>query len=260
MKIATWNVNSIRARLEHLDKWIKINEPDVLCLQETKVTDDLFPHEEFKEAGYLCHVSGQKSYNGVAILTRLPASDIATGLTHLPDDDPLNSQCRLIAATIAGVRIICAYMPNGEEVGSEKFDFKLSYFNELRTMLDKNHDPGELLMVCGDFNIAPESIDLYNPEDREGCILFSRQEHEALANVRDFGLLDLFRRHHKEPERYSWWDYRAGMFWKKLGIRLDHMWVTQALAARAGACDIDERPRRWKRPSDHTIVWAEIDI
>jgi exodeoxyribonuclease-3 len=256
MKIATWNVNSLRARMEHLLKWIGYATPDVLCLQETKVEDAQFPREPLEAAGYACHFAGQKSYNGVAILTKLPASDMRVGLSHLPSEHPLNAHRRLLSATVGGVRVISAYFPNGEEVGSEKYAYKLEFLKELRLCLEHFHRPGEPLLLCGDFNIAPDDRDLYNPEDRKGKLFVSAPERAALAEISDFGLTDLFRSRHPEPGRYSWWDYRAGMYWKGLGMRLDHLWATEPLAARAVECDIDERPRRWKQPSDHAPVWA----
>lgn len=258
MKIATWNVNSLRQRMEHVLKWLGYAAPDVVCLQETKVEDALFPREPLEAAGYTCLYAGQKAYNGVALLSRQAPSDVAVGLPHLPADHPLNLQRRLLAATVGGVRVLSAYFPNGEEVGSDKYAYKLDFLRELRVHLDRDHRPGDPLVLCGDFNIAPEAADLYNPGEREGKILFSEPERAALREVAAFGLADLFRLRHPEAGRYSWWDYRAGMYWKGLGMRLDHLWGTAPVARRLADCDIDERPRRWKTPSDHTPVWAEI--
>jgi exodeoxyribonuclease-3 len=240
----------------------------VLCLQETKVQDGDFPVAPFEALGYTCHIHGQKSYNGVALLSKIELTNVTRGFAHLPDGDELNSQARLIAATAAlpdgdgggDVRVVCVYVPNGEEVGAPKFEFKLRFMEEFRALLDKRHDPEERLLVCGDFNVTPEDIDLHNPEERRGLVLFSEPELTAYRRFCEFGLTDLFRRFHPEGGRYSWWDYRAGMFWKKLGMRIDFMLATQSLAVTCSECEIDERPRRWPKPSDHTIVVADFAV
>ncbi|PLX43139.1 MAG: exodeoxyribonuclease III [Deltaproteobacteria bacterium] len=260
MKIATWNVNSIRVRAEQVLKWLERSDADVLCLQELKTPDEEFPYDLFGEAGYFAAVAGQRTYNGVAILSKEEPKDISRGLSHLPSDHPLNEQRRIVAATIGGVRILSAYMPNGESLESEKFPFKMEFFREFRNYLDKNHEPDEGLCICGDFNVAREAIDLYNPEERGESILVSSKERRALEEVLDFGLTDAFRLHNKEQGRYSWWDYRGGMYWKGKGMRIDYLFATRPLAKLCAASDIDESPRRWKRPSDHTVVWAEFDI
>ncbi len=244
--------------MEHLQKWLGYFSPDLVCLQETKVVDEDFPREPLEELGYHCTVAGQKSYNGVAILSREPVSDVTVGLAHLGDDHVLNSQKRLIAATVGDLRIISAYFPNGEALDSDKFKFKLQFLQELRTYFNHFHKADEKIILCGDFNICPDSRDLYNPEERGDNIFASPQEREALEHLRAFGFTDLFRHYHDEAERYSWWDYRGGMFWKGLGMRLDHIWATGPVVASATGCDIDERPRRWKKPSDHTVCWAEL--
>lgn len=260
MKIATWNVNSIRARLPHALRWLEEQRPDALCLQELKVRDDEFPRAEFEAAGYRCAVAGQKTYNGVAILARDEPRDVVVGLPHLPADHPLNGQKRLLTATVGDVRVISAYLPNGEAVGSEKFAFKLDFFGELRESLHRELSEGRPLCLCGDFNVAPEPLDVYDPAAWEGQVLCSEPERAALAEVRALGFEDCFRRHHPEAGRYSWWDYRMLAFQRKRGLRIDHVWATRPLAERCTASDIDVEPRSWERPSDHAPVWAEFEI
>lgn len=258
MKIATWNVNSIRVRLPHVVRWLREQSPDVLCLQELKTPDEEFPRADFEAEGYVCAVAGQKTYNGVAVLARQPLDDVAVGLPHLAPDHPLNVQRRLLAATVGGVRVLCAYLPNGEAVGSEKFDFKLAFFRELERYLGSWLLPSEPACLCGDFNVAPEAIDLYDPAGWEGQVLCTREEREGLERLRRVGLEDCFRKHHAEGGRYSWWDYRMKAFQRKRGIRIDHLWATSVLAARCTSADIDQAPRGWDRPSDHAPVWAEF--
>ena len=259
MVLATWNVNSIRARLDHVLRYLEERRPaDVLCLQELKVDEASFPREPFEERGLHLALAAQKTYNGVAIAATAEIRDVTVGFPHLPGDHPLNAQRRLVAGTVHGVRVVSAYLPNGEAVGSEKFTYKLRFFRELRAYLDRFHRPDEPLVVAGDFNVAPEPRDVYDPAAWEGRVLFSPEEREALAHVTAFGLVDCFRRHHPEGERYSWWDYRGGAFWKNQGLRIDHILATPPLAERCVASDIDVSPRRWKRPSDHAPVWAEF--
>jgi exodeoxyribonuclease-3 len=243
-----------------LIEWIGAARPDVVCLQELKVQDPDFPRADLDGLGYACAVAGQKTYNGVAILSRFPIEDPVIGLPHLPADHPLNSQRRLLAGTVRGVRVISAYLPNGEAVGSEKFAFKLDFFRELRVYLGSRHAPSEPLFLCGDFNVAPEPIDVYDPKAWEGQVLFSEPEREALGAIRAFGFEDCFRKHHPEAGRYSWWDYRMLAFKRKMGLRIDHVWATAPLAARCTASDIDVEPRRWEKPSDHAPVWAEFEV
>lgn len=258
MKIATWNVNSIRARVEHLVKFIGYAAPDVLCLQETKVVDGDFPRAPFAELGYRVLAAGQKSYNGVAILSRVEGVEAAVGFPHLGEDHPLNSQKRLIHSTFDGVRVVNGYFPNGEEVGSDKYAFKLEFLSELKNWLSSEAARFPELVLCGDFNVAPEDRDLWDPEERAGTIFVSEPEREGVAALRDLGLVDCFRLHHSESGRYSWWDFRGALFWKGRGMRLDHLYATKSLAEKCAACDIDERPRKWKQPSDHTPVWAQF--
>ncbi len=260
MVIATWNVNSIRTRLEHVLRYWEARRPDVLCLQEIKVEDDAFPRGPFEERGLHVAVAGQKAYNGVAIVSSRPLGNITVGFPHLPPDHPLNAQRRLVAATVGGVRIFTVYVPNGEAVGSPRFEYKLAFLNELRVLFDREHTPSDPLVVAGDFNVAPEPRDVHDPPAWEGRVLFSEPERRALEGVRAFGFTDCFRKHHGEGGRYSWWDYRGGAFWKNQGLRIDHIWATPPVAERCTASDIDVSPRRWKRPSDHAPVWAAFDL
>ncbi len=254
MKIATWNVNSIRARQGRLLEWLQAHAPDVLCLQELKCADDGFPLAEVQAAGYQCAVYGQKTYNGVAILSRQPMEDVRRGF----GDDVDDGQARLIAATVAGVRVICLYAPNGQSVDSPAYVFKLEWFRRLRRYLDHHHRPDDRLVLCGDFNVAPEPIDVHDPVLWEGQTLFSLPEREALRHVVSFGFQDLFRKHHAD-QRFSWWDYRQLAFPKNKGLRIDHLLATAPLAERCSACDIDRQARKGQQPSDHAPVWATFD-
>jgi exodeoxyribonuclease-3 len=254
MKICTWNINSIRARLERLQSYLQTSAPDVLCLQELKCTDEQFPAAELKALGYdsVCH--GQKTYNGVAILSKAPATDVVRGL----EDGGNDAQSRLIAATVQGVRVLSLYAPNGQAVDSEAYAYKLEYYARLKQYLERRHRPDEPLVLCGDFNVAPEPADVYDPVAWEGQTLFTQRERAALRNVAEFGLVDAFRKHHAEPGRYSWWDYRMLAFPKNRGLRIDHVLVTRPLAERCVASDIDREARKGKQPSDHAPVWADF--
>jgi exodeoxyribonuclease-3 len=254
MKIATWNVNSIRSRLERLLGYLAKARPDVLCLQELKCTEEQFPKGELEAVGYQSVLWGQKTYNGVAILSLEPASDVVTGLADGDDD----TQARLIAATVRGVRVASLYAPNGQSVDSPAYQYKLAYYARLRRYVDQRHNPGEPLVICGDFNVAPEPIDVYDPHLWEGQTLFTVKEREALGHLAAFGLADAFRRHHSEAGRYSWWDYRMLGFPKNRGLRIDHVLATQPLMERCVASDIDREMRKGKLPSDHAPVWADF--
>jgi exodeoxyribonuclease-3 len=250
--VATWNVNSITARLDAALLWLDAHRPDVLCLQETKIPDEKFPHAAFESLGYRVAASGQKAYNGVAIVSRLPLDAVHTGL---PGDEG-DQQKRLIGATVAGIRILNLYVPNGSEVGSEKFAYKLAWLARLRACLDVDFRPEEALLLCGDFNIAPEARDVYDENAVAGKVLYHPDEHRALATVRDWGLVDAFRLHQPDGGLFSWWDYRAGSFRRNLGMRIDHIWVSTPLAGRCTASWIDAAPRKLERPSDHVPVLA----
>ncbi|MGH6631260.1 MAG: exodeoxyribonuclease III [Blastocatellia bacterium] len=256
MKIATWNVNSISVRLQQVLQWLDGNRPDALCLQETKCVDAKFPAGAFREIGYAAEVFGQPTYNGVAILSTTPAADVQRGFP----DDAADAQRRLIAATVGGVRVVNVYIPNGSEVGSEKYVFKLGWLARLRKFFDEACDVNQPLVIGGDFNVAMEDRDVYNPKEWEGKILCSEPERSAMREVREWGLVDLFRRHHEEPGNYTWWDYRGGGFPRNLGLRLDHLWATRSLAEKCTASWIDKLPRTLEKPSDHTPVIAEFTL
>lgn len=255
MKLATWNVNSIRARHDRLLAWLAETSPDAVCLQETKVEDSSFPFEALTQAGYHAVTWGQRTYNGVAILSREPAQEVVRGFE---DGDP-DDQARAIAATVRGVRVISAYVPNGQDVGSDKYAYKLAWLQRLRAYLDRKHDPAQPLALCGDMNVAPTELDVYDPKAWGEGILCSAAERRALAHVLDWGLGDVFRALHPEGGHYSWWDYRGVSFFKNWGLRIDHIFATSSLAARATACTIDRATRKGPTPSDHAPVIAELD-
>jgi exodeoxyribonuclease-3 len=255
MKIATWNVNSILARLPHVTRWLAAAQPDVLCVQETKCTDDKFPLPELKALGYDCVMLGQQSYNGVAIISKAGCAAVQRGY---PGDDA-TSQARLLSADINGVRVVNVYIPNGQSVGSEKYQFKLEWMGRLRRFLDESCDTNTPVLLCGDFNVAPEDRDVHDPRLWQNRILCSEPERAALQHVKDWGLSDAFRLHTAEGGHYSWWDYRAGGFRRNLGLRIDHVWVSAPLAERSRSTVIDKEPRGWERPSDHAPVVAEFD-
>lgn len=255
MKIATWNVNSLKVRLPHLLKWLSENPVDILCLQETKLTDDKFPIDDIKAAGYHVAFSGQKTYNGVAILSRLPISDVVKNNPLFEDE-----QQRLLAATIDGMRIICAYVPNGQSVDSDKYTYKLAWLAALREWVAQEmgvHGDGGLAML-GDYNIAPEARDVHDPSAWAGQVLFSDKEKAALAALIDLGLSDAYRLFEQADKSYTWWDYRMLGFQKNKGLRIDHILLSQALTQRCQACAIDRAPRKWEQPSDHAPVIATL--
>ena len=255
MKIATWNVNSIRVRLAAVLDWMNQARPDVLCLQEIKVTDELFPVDSFEALGYQVAVSGQKTYNGVAVLSKDEMTEVEN---EFPDYDA-EGQKRFIAATIGRVRVVNVYVPNGSAPNSPKFVYKLEFIRQLHTYLRNRHQPKELLVLTGDFNVAPEPRDVYDAEEMEGEIGFHPQERAALAELMGWGFEDVFRRHHKEKGLYSWWDYRAGAFRRDMGLRIDHIWATMPLAALSAECGMDKEQRALVKPSDHIPVWAVFD-
>jgi exodeoxyribonuclease-3 len=254
VKLATWNVNSIRARLPHVLDWLAQQQPDVACLQETKVPDEEFPKLELQAAGYAVLHAGQKGYNGVATLTRLSSTDV---LTEAPGLD--GGQKRFLAATIAGVRVVNVYVPNGERVGSPKFAYKLEWLAALRTWLASELARHERLVIVGDFNVAPEDRDVYDPRLWGNQVLFSPPERTALQQLLAVGLVDVYRRFTPDAGHYTWWDYRAGAFRRNQGLRIDHILASPALAALAAACTIDREPRGRDKPSDHAPVIAEFD-
>jgi exodeoxyribonuclease-3 len=250
-KIATWNVNSLRVRGEQLLEWLRTSSPDVVALQETKMQDPDFPHPEFTAAGYHSVFSGQKTYNGVALLSKLPMTDL---ISDIPDfDDPPR---RVLAATIGGFRVINLYVPNGQAPGSEKFAYKLRWLEALTRWLKKEAERHPGLVVLGDFNVAPEDRDVHDPAAWVGCVHVSPEERAALRGITDLGLVDAFR-HFEQPEKsFSWWDYRQGAFRRNNGLRIDLILVHRALLPRLRSCHIDVEPRRVERASDHTPVIA----
>ena len=255
MRIATWNVNSLRVRLPQLLDWLASADVDVVALQETKLTDDAFPAEELRAAGYHSVFSGQKTYNGVALLSRLEAGAVVRDIPGY--DDP---QRRVLAASIGGVRVIDLYVPNGQSVGSDKFLYKLGWLRALRDWLRGEISAHPKLVVLGDFNIAPEDRDVHDPAAWVGSVLVSPEEREALRDTLALGLIDVFRQFEQPPRSFSWWDYRAGGFRRNHGLRIDLLLASQALAGRCSACTIDVNPRRSERASDHTPVIATFDI
>ncbi len=256
MKIATWNVNSLKVRLPHLLTWLASNPVDVLCLQETKLTDDKFPVAEINAAGYQVAFSGQKTYNGVAILSKSPLCDIVKNNPSFADE-----QQRILAATIDGVRIVCAYVPNGQSVDSDKYQYKLAWLAALRDWLaDEMATYGAGgLAVLGDYNIAPDDRDVYDPLAWEGQVLCSDKERAALQALLDLGLTDSFRLFEQADKSFSWWDYRQLGFRLNKGMRIDHILLSDTLKQRCSACVIDRGPRKWEQPSDHAPVIATLD-
>ena len=255
MKIATWNVNSLNVRLPHVIEWLDTAKPDVLVLQEIKQLTEAFQHEAFSEAGYNSVASGQKTYNGVAVISRSPAEDIVTDFPGF--DDP---QRRILAATIDGVRVVNLYIPNGHSVGSEKYEYKLGWLAALQGFLEAELKVHEKLVVLGDFNIAPDDRDVYDPKKWGDDILCSPAEREALTKLVSLGLSDVFRQFDQAEKTYSWWDYRAAGFRRNAGLRIDLILATRALADNCTASYIDREPRTWERPSDHTPVLAEFSL
>ncbi|MEO0989133.1 MAG: exodeoxyribonuclease III [Cyanobacteria bacterium J06639_14] len=261
MQIATWNVNSVRTRLPHVTDWLTANPIDVLCLQETKVVDKDFPREPFEALGYHAYISGQKAYNGVAMLSREPLENVSMGFTSVVGAAPvgdLDEQKRVITGVLAGVRLINLYVPNGSSIGSEKYDYKLRWLGVLRTYLETLLAEHEELLVCGDFNIALEDRDIYNPEGKATHIMSSPKEREVLQDILLLGLRDAFRKFTEDGGHFSWWDYRAASFRRNLGWRIDHHYLSPALYDRATSCTIDTEPRKLEKPSDHTPVIVEI--
>lgn len=254
MKLATWNVNSVTARLPLVTKWLAEAAPDVLCLQELKCTDDKFPAAAFEELGYNSAAFGQRTYNGVAILARTELTDVQRGF---PNDEE-GAQARLLGATVEGVRVVNVYIPNGAFVGSDKYSFKLEWMRRLRAFLDEHYSAESEVLLCGDFNVAPEERDVHDPEQWEGHILFSKRERAELNEIKEWGFVDAFRLHTDEDGHFSWWDYRQGSFRRNAGLRIDHIWTSEKLAARCRNSWIDKEPRGWERPSDHTPVVAEF--
>ena len=256
MKIATWNVNSINARLDHLLGWLETTQTDVVCLQETKCVDENFPYQPIFELGYHTAFYGQKSYNGVAILSKYDIEDVQKNFPGDDDDSPK----RLIAATINGVRIVNTYIPNGTELWTDKFTFKLDWLQRLRKYFDDTCDKNADVLLCGDFNVAPEELDVWNVPAWTGKLHFTKPERAAIHHVKQWGFVDVFREMNGDTREWSWWDYRAGAWQRNQGLRIDHVWTSRPLADKCTGCWIDRAPRALERASDHTPVVAEFAI
>jgi exodeoxyribonuclease-3 len=253
MKLATWNVNSLKIRLPHLLDWLAAHQPDVMCLQETKTEDQNFPLAAIQAAGYQAVYCGQKSYNGVAILARSALGDVQHGIPDFSDDPK-----RVIAATVGDVRVLCLYAPNGEAPGTDKYAYKLRWYHALTAWLHKELPRRPRLAVLGDLNIAPEPRDVHNPKRWEGKIHFSEPERAAFREVVKTGVADAFRLFDQPEKQFTWWDYRLKAFERGWGLRIDHILLAPALAAQCNGCSIDVEPRKLERPSDHTPVIAEL--
>ena len=254
MKIATWNVNSMNVRLPHVLEWLQNHQPDVLVLQEIKQLTENFPADALAEIGYRSIANGQKTYNGVAVISKTPPADPVTELPGF--EDP---QRRVLAATIDGLRVVNLYVPNGSEVGSEKYAYKLGWLASLREFLADELTRHDNLVVLGDFNIAPADEDVYDPEKWGDAILCSPPEREALGKLLDLGLSDVFRKFDQPEGTFSWWDYRAAGFRRNAGLRIDLILTSSSMTARCTASYVDKEPRAWDRPSDHAPVVAEFD-
>ena len=254
MKFASWNVNSLNVRLPHVERWCAQAKPDVLALQETKQEDAKFPAAALEAAGYHSAFSGQKTYNGVAILARTPLSDVQHGIVGF--DDP---QRRIISATVGDIRVVNLYVVNGQAVGSEKFAYKLDWLARVTAFLAEQIKRYPRLVVMGDFNIAPDDRDVHDPAAWKDQVLCSAPERDALQRMLDLGLIDSFRQFTEDSGHYSWWDYRQAAFRRNLGMRIDLILISDALRGCARAAAIDREPRTWERASDHTPVVVEID-
>lgn len=254
MKLATWNVNSLKVRLPQVLQWLTENPVDVLCLQETKTVDEKFPRAEIEAAGYHVVFNGQKTYNGVAILSTHPMTDVVHNNPHFADE-----QQRLIAASIDGVRVICAYIPNGQALDSDKYQYKLRWLDGLQQWLAAEVARHPELALLGDYNIAPEDRDVHDPAAWVGQVLVSAPERAAYERMRGLDLKDAFRLFEQADKLFSWWDYRQMAFRRNMGMRIDHILLTPKLAGACTACVIDKAPRKWEQPSDHTPVVATIE-
>ncbi len=253
MKLATWNVNSLKVRLPHVLEWLAANQPDVLCLQETKLEDANFPAAEIEAAGYRPIFCGQKTYNGVALLGKTDGTEIVSAIPGFVDD-----QKRVLAATYGEIRVVCAYFPNGQSLDSDKYQYKLSWLKALIEWLQQEVAKYPKLALLGDYNIAPEDRDVHDPKAWEGQVLVSPAEREAFRELQALGLKDAFRLFEQPENAFSWWDYRMAAFRRNLGLRIDHILLMPGLAGNCSACWIDKAPRKLERPSDHAPVVAEL--
>lgn len=254
-KIATWNVNSLKVRLPHVLQWLEAERPDVLALQETKTIDENFPVDAIKEAGYNVSFSGQKTYNGVANISKSPMTTIATSLPDYGDQ-----QKRVLAINTENVTILNLYVPNGSEVDSDKYRYKLEWFSKLHPFIEQLQSSNDRIIILGDFNIAPEDQDVHAPEEWVGHVLVSPPERDEFNKLIAHGFSDCFRLFEQPEKSFSWWDYRAAGFRRDRGLRIDHILASDALSANCRACYIDKEPRKLERPSDHTPVVAEFEL
>ena len=254
MKVVSWNINSLRKRQDRLFAWLEAEKPDIVCLQETKCPDDLFPALALQAAGYYSAYHGEKSYNGVAILAKSELRDIRASIC----DGVVDPQARVIAATISDARVFSIYAPNGQAIGSPAYEYKLHWYRRLRDCIANKKSVD--IIVCGDFNVAPEDIDVYDADLWRGAIMASESERSAFRELFKIGLRDTLRIHHKEGELFSWWDYQMRAFEKNRGLRIDAVLASEKLAAKSIASGIDREMRKGKEPSDHAPVWAEFRI
>lgn len=254
MKIASWNINSLRKRQDRLFAWLESFQPDVVCLQETKCPDDQFPVLDLQAAGYHASYHGEKSYNGVAILSKTAPTHVRASLC----DEIEDPQARVIAATVAGCRVYSIYAPNGQAVGSPAYQYKLEWYNRLRECLTR--EKNARIVVAGDLNVAPADVDVHDPDLWRGAIMCSDEERAALQSICDIGFLDTLRLHHQESGCFSWWDYRMLSFPKNRGLRIDAIMASKSLAKKCTAAGIDREMRKGKEPSDHAPVWAEFTL
>lgn len=253
MRLATWNVNSLKVRLPHVTEWLARQQPDVLCLQETKTEDANFPQQAVTDCGYQSVFSGQKTYNGVALLSRVPAAEVQAGIPGFADE-----QKRVLAATYGDTRVICVYVPNGESVESDKYQYKLKWLAALTEWLRAELQKYPKLAILGDYNIAPDERDVWDVKAWEGKVLFSLPERDALNKLLALGMKDSFRLFDQPERSFTWWDYRMNAFKRKMGLRIDHILLSNALAANCKACAVDIEPRKLERPSDHAPVYADL--
>lgn len=257
LRVATWNVNSLKARLPRVLEWIEQAQPDILCMQETKLADNAFPAMDFTMAGYDSAHYGQGQWNGVAIISKVGITDVVSGFADGDDEDP---EARLVWATCGGVRVACVYVPNGRSLDDDHYQYKLRWLERLRAKLAADEKPDDLVLVCGDWNIAPDDRDVYDPAEYVGTTHTSTAEREALGRIESWGMVDVFRRHYEDGGLFSWWDYRAGNFHKGKGMRIDLVMVTESLAAKSTAALIDRNARKGKQPSDHAPVIVDFDL
>ncbi|MEJ7848118.1 MAG: exodeoxyribonuclease III [Pyrinomonadaceae bacterium] len=257
MKVATWNINSVNARIEHVLEWCEKNQPDVLCLQETKCVDEKFPHQQLRSIGFP-HIAfhGEKSYNGVAIISKYPIGDLQKKFS----DDNETAPRRLIAATVGGIRIVNVYVPHGTKLGTDKFTFKLDWLARLRKSFDDSFELNDYVLLCGDLNVAPHELDVWKPSLWKDKMHFTKPERDAIQHVKRWGFVDLFRQINNEEKKFSWWDYFHHSFEKDRGLRIDHIWASPPLAEACTDCWIDTAPRALEKPSDHAPVFAEFNL